>query len=439
MSQLLVKPASSIRGEILLPCDKSISHRAVFLSALSEGKTSIENFSASKDCLYTRKAFQSLGVDIVSKGKKIIIYGKGLRGLKPVDSEIFVGDSGTTMRLLCGVLAGQSFDTVLKAGKSLSQRPMKRVLEPLRQMGANIASLNKKKDEEFPPLVIKGSPLKGIKYTLKIPSAQVKSAILLAALLADGTTQIKEPIKSRDHTERMLSLYGANIKYTKDKITFFPVQKLKPPSHMFIPGDISSASFFIIAAALLKNSFLKINSVGLNPTRLGLVRVLKRMGADIKIKYILPDKKNNEPYGEVWVKSSSLKATYVSEEEIPSLIDELPILMVACSLAKGKSVVASVQELRVKETDRINSMITGLSLMGAKIYVKKRQKKQDMVIEGVNSLKGACVSSFGDHRTAMSLAVAGLNAKGETIIDDVDCVDKSFPNFLELFKKVVIT
>jgi 3-phosphoshikimate 1-carboxyvinyltransferase len=437
MKPFPIHPASLIKGQINLPSDKSISHRVVFISSIAEGRTKVENFSLSKDCLYTLKAFQRLKVKIIKEAKTLIIEGRGLKGLKSAGQPIFVGNSGTTLRLLCGILAGQDFTTVLKAGSSLSHRPMKRVTLPLKMMGACIESLNKKNDEEYPPLIIKGRKLSAIDYTLPVASAQVKSSILLAGLLAEGVTSVKEPIKTRDHTERLLYQFGADIRINKQKISIYPAEKLKSPGYILIPADLSSASFFLVAATLIKGSYLKINDVGLNPTRMGLIRVLKRMGAKIELKYKIPDKDFQEPSGDISVSSSSLKAVHVKKEEIPSLIDELPILMVACCFAEGKSIIESVQELRVKETDRINSMLDGLSRMGAKIYVEKKNQTENIIIEGRTYLKGAKLKAFGDHRTAMALVVAGLLAKGKSLLDDISCVSKSFPNFLETLKMVL--
>jgi len=437
MRPLRINPVHCLKGELVLPPDKSISHRAIFISSIAIGKTKIRNFSLSKDCLYSLKAFKELKVKITKEGKTLLVEGRGLRGLKPADGPIFVGDSGTTIRLLCGVLAGQNFNTTLKAGLSLSRRPMKRVIFPLRLMGACIESLNKKNDEEYPPLIIKGAKLSGIDYTLPVASAQVKSSILLAGLLAEGITSVKEPIKTRDHTERILYQFGVDIKRDKQKIFLKPPERLSSPGEILIPGDLSSASFFLVAATLIKGSYLKIKDIGLNPTRMGLIRVLKRMGAELELKYKIPDKDFQEPSGDISVSSSSLKAVQVKKEEIPSLIDELPILMVACCFAKGRSIIESVQELRVKETDRINSMVEGLSRMGARIYVERKNQVENIIIEGKTPLKGAKLKTFGDHRTAMALVIAGLLAEGKSLLDDISCVNKSFPNFLEILKEVL--
>jgi len=341
-----IKPARAIRGEIFLPGDKSIAHRSIIISAIAKGKTHIYNFPSSQDCLITIRAFKNLGVKIYKRGTSdsntcFCVEGKGFYSLKKSPLPIFVGESGTTFRLLLGVLAGQTFWTTLTAGKSLSHRPMKRITEPLRRMGATIrtqeAKIGKRKDaiEEYPPITIKGRNLHKLSYTMPVASAQVKSALLLAALHAKGTTKIFEPISTRDHTERMLKNFGANIR-VKDKIISLRGQKeLVSPGIINIPGDISSASFFIVATILLPNSHLVIKSVGLNSTRLGLIPILKRMGANIKIKPAEPLFFGDEPVGDIIIKSSSLRGTKVKTSEVPKLIDELPILMLAASFAQG--------------------------------------------------------------------------------------------------------
>jgi 3-phosphoshikimate 1-carboxyvinyltransferase len=340
---------------------------------------------------------------------------------------------------MLGVLAGQPFSTTLRAGKSLSMRPMKRVAEPLRMMGAKIETRHKRQGprlEEYPPITIRGGNLKAITYRLPVASAQVKSAILLAGLYAKGITKVIEPIKTRDHTEKMLRLFKADLKIGDRIISIKGNTQLKTPNSIELPGDISAASFFIVAACLIKNSNLIIRSLGLNPTRCGLIKVLKRMGAKIKIKAKKPSGKNWEPVGDLKISSSQLKGTVVKKQEIPSLIDELPILMVAAALTKGKTRIESVQELRVKETDRISSMIKGLTKMGARIRLSKKNRQEDIIITGVKQLKGAKLRSFADHRTAMSLIIASLTARSDGLIDDVSCVSKSFPNFLQILHKL---
>jgi 3-phosphoshikimate 1-carboxyvinyltransferase len=455
MIPLLVKPALRLQGEIVLLGDKSIAHRSVIISAISYGKTTIENFPNNKDCLSTVKALKKLGIKITQKNSKtsktcsaITILGKGLRSLSIPKAPIFVGDSGTTLRLLLGVLAGQNFKTKLRAGKSLSQRPMLRVTAPLRMMGADIAARHKPQDiprlrlgqakiEEYPPITIKGGNLKPITYKMPVASAQVKSAILLAGLYAEGKTKVIESIKTRDHTERILKLFKADIKLKQNTIVMKGNKELVSPARIYIPGDISSASFFIVLAAILPDSYIIIKDVSLNPSRTGIIRVLKRMGVDIRItSYQLPVT-SYEPAGDIIVKSSRLRGALVKKEEIPALIDELPILMVAACKASGITVFEGVSELRVKETDRIRSMCGNLKKMGADIRIFKENGQDKVVIKGVKELNGNRISSFGDHRTAMSMVVAGLVAGGETLIDDINCINKSFPVFFSFLKNLI--
>jgi len=471
MPSCRIKPAKSILGEILLPGDKSIAHRSIFISAIAKGKTHIYNFPKNQDCLITLSAFKKLGVSIFVSGLdsanlsiSLDVEGKGLYGLKKPRLPIFAGESGTTFRLLLGVLAGQPFSTTLTAGSRLSRRPMRRVIEPLTRMGAIIRAQSAKRKaqsaiEEYPPITIKGGVLHSISYRMPVASAQVKSALLLAGLYTKGTTRILEPIKTRDHTERLLKDFGADIKI-KDKIISLSGKKdLVSPGRIDIPGDISSAGFFIVAAILLPHSHLMIKSVGINPTRLGLIRVLIRMGANIKIKTKLPEhNKLEEMVGDIVIRSSSLTGTAIKASEVPQLIDELPILMLVASFAKGKTVIYGVEELRVKETDRIVSMETNLRKMGARIYVRTyrsgskphpssrqnivvkegwgKRLREKIIIEGTGQLKGARVNSFGDHRTAMSMVIAGLVAKGSTVVDEVGCIAKSFPDFLKVLRSV---
>ena len=460
MSPFLIKqPLRRVRGEVVLSGDKSIAHRLLIISSLAQGKTIIENLAFNDDNLSTIRALKSLGVRIskINKNKKfnsVIINGKGLNGLKRPCSPVYVGDSGTTMRLLSGLLAGQDFSVTLTAGPFLSKRPMLRVIKPLRLMGAAISAkrtprlrsgqeAQSEKREEYPPLTIRGSNLKGITYKMPVASAQVKSAILLAGLYAKDKTTVIEKIPTRDHTERMLRLFKAGIKLKQNKIVIGKCQRLISPKRIYIPGDISSASFFMVLGLISPDSQITIKKVSLNPGRLGMLRVLKRMGANIKIQKSLPAGRqakskiqNWEPAGDLVVKSSALKGTIVTKKEIPSLIDELPVLMVAASLAKGRTVLRGVDELRVKETDRIKSMCSNLRKIGAKIQLKKSKDSEDIIIEGVKVLNGARVKSFGDHRTAMSMVVAGLAAKGITRIDDISCISKSFPDFIKIIKQI---
>ncbi|MDD5044923.1 MAG: 3-phosphoshikimate 1-carboxyvinyltransferase [Candidatus Omnitrophica bacterium] len=438
-----VRHSGHLKGELKLSGDKSITHRAIIAGAISVGKTRINNPAVNLDSFHTTQAFRKLGIRIVQHSAKYItVFGNGLRGLRQAAGPVYVGDSGTTIRLLSGLLAGQAFDSTLTAGRSLSGRPMKRVIAPIRLMGGDISARHLKGSTElYPPLKIKGRALKGVVYKLPVASAQVKSAIILAALYAKNKTRIIEPIKTRDHTERMLKLFKADIKVSGKAITVKPAEELISPGSIVVPSDISSASFFIVAALLLPGSRIRIRSVSLNPTRTGFLRVLKRMGADITIYPSTLHPSFGEPRGDILVRSSRLKGTIVKKEEIPSLIDELPILMTAACFAQGKTRFIGVKELRVKETDRVNSLVANLKKMGAKIgVVRVRGKDETVLVHGSGALSGARVKSYGDHRTAMSLVVAGLAARGKTGIDDISCIEKSFPDFTRklrhLLKKV---
>ncbi|MBN1913686.1 MAG: 3-phosphoshikimate 1-carboxyvinyltransferase [Candidatus Omnitrophica bacterium] len=438
-SNFLIKPASRLKAAISLPGDKSIAQRAVILSAISSRKITIKNFPDNNDCHDAVRVFKKLGVSI-KKGKgSVIIKGAGLHGLKRPKTDIFTGESGTVFRLLTGLFCGQRFNVRLRAGDSLQKRPMLRVTAPLRLMGAKIRGRQNTRHgirEEYPPVAIEGARLKPVIYKIPVASAQVKSAILLAALYAKGRTVLIEPVKTRDHTERMLKLFKAGIKIMGNRISVEGKKPLIAPKELFVPGDISSASFFIALAAMIPHSRLVIKDVGLNPSRMGMVRVLKRMGADIIIRYRVSGIGYREPVGEIVVKSSALEGTVVRRKEIPSLIDELPVLMVAASFARGKSVFENVSELRVKETDRIASMVTNLKKMGVKISSFKKNGLENIIIEGRGRLIGCRLQSFGDHRTAMSMVIAGLVASGNSIIDEVSCINKSFPDFLGVINDI---
>ncbi len=433
MMHFVICRAKSLRGEVSLPGDKSIAHRSIILSSLSRGLTRIENFPFNEDSLATIDVFNSLGIKINCKRdeNKVAVLGCGLAGLSEPVAPIFIKESGTTFRLMLGVLAGQGFCSKLVAGPGLSKRPMLRVTAPLRKMGAQIKA-KKLKREEFPPITVKGAQLRAIKYKMPVASAQVKSAILLAALYADGVTEIDEIVKTRDHTERMLKLFGADIEVRQNKILLKGLRDLVSPGWLNVPGDISSAAFFMVLGSIVPHSRLLLHRVNLNPSRMGIFNVLKRMGANIKI--IGRSQENFEPVGDILVKSGFLKATVIKKNEIPSLIDELPILMVAAACAKGTSIFHGAGELRVKETDRIKSMRENLSKMGVKISVSS---SNSIKIKGIKELKGAKVKSFGDHRTAMSMIVAGLCAKGNTEVDDVGCIAKSFPEFIKILDNLI--
>lgn len=443
MRPFLIKGVSSgIRGEFSPAGDKSIAHRSIIAASLSRNSCLIRNFPQNQDCLSTVEVFRDLGVFIKQKGSNVVVSGKGLTGLTPPKSPIFISESGTTLRLVLGVLAGQCFKVKLVAGRSLSHRPMLRVNHPLRMMGAVIKGAGARGQgpgakEEYPPIVIQGGNLKGIAYKMPVASAQVKSAVLLAGLFAKGKTRVIEPIKTRDHTERMLKLFKAGIKVSANTVTIVPKKELVAPRSIYIPGDISSAAFFIVAASILPGSNITIKNVCLNPTRIGILKALKRMGANVKISGNSGSEAGFEPTGDIVVKAAKLNAATITAKEIPSLIDELPILMVAACFAKGRTIFEGVGELRVKETDRIRSMSDNLSKMGSDIKIVKHNKTESVIIRGVGSLCGASVKSFGDHRTAMSMVVAGLAASGTTKIDDTSCINKSFPGFLAALSKLL--
>ncbi|MFH0827923.1 MAG: 3-phosphoshikimate 1-carboxyvinyltransferase [Candidatus Omnitrophota bacterium] len=446
-----------VNGRVSLPGDKSIAHRLVILSCLSENSTTINNFPFNDDCVSTARAFKSLGVELTfdSSQSRLKIKGKGLNGLKKPRMPIFVGESGTTLRLLLGVLAGQDFQVKLTCAESLSQRPMLRVTLPLRKMGAEITCRKNNQGEEYLPITIQGGELFPITYKMRVASAQVKSAILLAGLYAKGLTQVIEPVKTRDHTERLLKAFGAEIKIQSGRVFVKGGKGLVSPKFISVPGDISSAAFFMVLAAITAGSRIILKNVSLNPSRMGVIRVLKRMGASIKVSSSQLPVARFEPMGDIEVRSGNLKGVIIKKEEIPSLIDELPVLMVAACCARGKSRFESVGELRVKETDRIKSMSENLKKMGADIQVTSYQlpvpssqspvpslqlpvaRREDIVIRPVDSLKGADVKSFGDHRTAMSMIVAGLSAQGITTIDDIRCISKSFPGFIKVLKSII--
>lgn len=419
---------------ITVPSDKSISHRAVMLASVSKGTTRIKNLLISEDIKRTIEAFQAMGVSIKKvKGKGWRVNGVGMAGLKKPSGQLYLGNSGTTMRLLPGILAGQDFEVILTGDKSLSARPMKRIAGPLIKMGATVKGEGRKvKGEVYPPLKIRGGKLKAIKYKSKIASAQVKSCILLAGLYADGITIVSEPEKSRDHTERMLAMFGCRVKGAGRRVSVDGPVELKSPGVVEIPGDISSAAFFIVAGCILPDIKIIIKNAGFNPTRTGILDILKKMGADIEVKGVGLRVKSEEPAGDIIVKSSKLKGVTISSKEVIRAIDEIPVIMVAACFAKGKTIIKGVKELRVKETDRVNSMVINLGKLGSDIRVKG----ETIIINGARLLHGAKVSSFGDHRTAMSMLVAGLGTKGKVIVTGLGCINKSFPSFIRLFEKL---
>ncbi|HDM38002.1 MAG TPA: 3-phosphoshikimate 1-carboxyvinyltransferase [Candidatus Omnitrophica bacterium] len=428
MENIIIREIKRLRGKIPLPADKSISHRSVIIGSISKGTTKVSNFLKSEDCLNTVEVFKLLGINIFfNKENQLIIESKGLRGLKQPEAALYFGNSGTGCRLTAGILAGQSFKSKITGDESLSKRPMRRITDPLRKMGAEISG---KDNANYLPLEIKGGRLKSIEYDLPIASAQVKSSILLAGLYARGRTCLIEPHKSRDHTERMLKSFGAKIEVEGLKVCIESQTELTARD-ISIPNDISAASFFMIAACIVGDSEIYLEGVGINPTRSAILQVLRKMGADIRI--IHKDLNSYEPIADIIVKSSRLKAIKIGEEMVPLLIDELPILMVAATQAQGRTLIENASELRVKETDRIESMVTNLKKLGANI----KSIGDDVIIEGPVKLKGAEVSSFSDHRTAMSMSIAGLIAEGKTQVDNIECIKTSFPDFHQVINKII--
>ncbi|MGN0334124.1 MAG: 3-phosphoshikimate 1-carboxyvinyltransferase [Lachnospiraceae bacterium] len=410
-----------LKGEVTIPGDKSISHRAVMFGAISEGLTEVTNFLQGADCLSTIDCFRRLGITIENTPEKILIHGKGLHGLSKSDSILNTGNSGTTTRLLCGILAGQNFETILTGDASIETRPMKRIIEPLSQMGADIVSL---KGNGCAPLKIAAAPLHGIHYHSKVASAQVKSAILLAGLYADSTTSVTEPSLSRNHSELMLRSFGAEIICEGHTATIHPEPDLYGQK-IIVPGDISSAAYFIAAGLIIPGSEILIRNVGINPTRNGMIRVCRQMGADITL--LNEREYGGEPTADILVRYSRLNAMTIEGDLIPTLIDELPIIAVMACFADGTTVIKDAAELKVKESDRIKVMTENLKRMGAHITATD----DGMIIDGGYPLHGATIDSHLDHRIAMSFAVAALAADGETEITDADCVKISYPAFYD--------
>ena len=415
-----IKRAPRIEAEITVPGDKSISHRSVILGALTNGVCVLRGFLPSDDCLRTVQAVRSLGIKIEHpEPDMLVVHGKK-RLLTAPAAEIDCGNSATTMRLLAGLLAGQNFDSVLVGGATLSARPMDRVILPLRKMGANIVAQG---PNETAPVKIHGVKLRGVRHDLLIPSAQVKSALLLAGLFAKGKTTVREPFASRNHTELMLNYFLVRtVREEDDAISIFSDQV--PESRDFrIPGDISSAAFWLVAAAAQPGGHLLVRDVGLNDTRTAVLGVLVRMGA--QVREAVDDVDQMEPSGTVEVTGAPLKGTVIQGKEIPQLIDELPVLAVAGALASGTTIIRQAQELRVKETDRIAAIAHNLRAMGVEVI----EQQDGLEIHGRGELKGARVASFGDHRIAMAFAIAGMFADGETVVQDVECVRESYPGF----------
>ena len=412
-------PASSLRGTVTVPGDKSISHRAVMFGALADGDTHITGFLMGEDCLSTISCFRKMGIGIDVSEQEVVVHGAGLHGLRAPDDLLYTGNSGTTTRLLCGILSGQPFCSTLNGDASIQKRPMGRIIQPLRQMGAHIDG----KDGNLCPLTIQPAALTGIRYELPVASAQLKSAILLAGLFAQGQTTVVEPAASRDHTERMLRGLGASVETDGNAITLTPPDTLHAMD-ISVPGDISSAAYFLVAGLILPDSDITICNVGINPTRTGILDALEAMGADIERQNVRGD---IEPVCDLRVRSSKLHGTTIGGDIIPRLIDELPVLAVAAAFAEGKTIIRDAQELKVKESNRIAAMTAELSRTGADVT----ETDDGMIICGGKPLHGAAFTSYADHRVAMSMAVCALACEGDSSIDDPDCVAISYPTFFQ--------
>lgn len=410
-----------LRGEVTVPGDKSISHRAVMFGALADGTTEVSNFLNGADCLSTIDCFRRLGISIEEQNGRVLIHGKGLHGLSKSASGLDTGNSGTTTRLISGILAGQNFETTLNGDASIQTRPMNRIIQPLTQMGADITSI---RGNGCAPLRIVGKPLKGIHYQSPVASAQVKSSILLAGLYADAPTSVTEPYLSRNHSEIMLNLFGGNVTSLGTTATIQPNPHLTG-QRVHVPGDISSAAYFLAAGLAVPDSEILIKHVGINPTRDGILRVFREMGGSITL--LNENQGNGEPTADLLVKAGSLHGITIGGSIIPTLIDEIPIIAVLACFAEGTTIIQDAQELKVKESNRIDVMVKNLSVMGAHIQATD----DGMIIEGGHPLHGAQIDSRLDHRIAMSFAIAALSADGETEILGADCVKISYPEFYE--------
>ena len=418
---------NSLKGEVSIPGDKSISHRAVMFGSLAEGTTEVTNFLQGADCLSTISCFRKLGIEIENTSQRILIHGKGLHGLTEPSDTLDTGNSGTTTRLISGILAGQRFTTILNGDASNQTRPMKRIITPLSIMGADITSL---KGNDCAPLRICGGQLHGIAYKSPVASAQVKSCVLLAGLYADAPTSVTEPVLSRNHTELMLAGFGAHVASSGTTATIEPEPDLNGMK-IEVPGDISSAAYFLAAGLMIPNSEILIKNVGINPTRDGILRVAKEMGGDITI---LNEKTSGgEPTCDLLVRSSSLKGVTIGGKIIPTLIDEIPMIAVMACFAEGITTIKDAQELKVKESNRIDTVVTNLKAMGAHIEATD----DGMIIEGGYPLHGAVIDSHLDHRIAMSFAIGALGADGETRIEGAECVKISYPEFYQTLEKLI--
>lgn len=426
MSDTYIGSPKGLRGEVTPPPDKSISHRAVMLASIAQGKSIVRNFLYAHDPVSTLNAMRSLGIQIDDNSRgEIIVQGKGLRGIQEPDDVIDCGNSGTTMRLISGILSGGSFFSVLTGDSSLRTRPMARVVEPLRLMGSRISG---RQSDRYAPLAINGSSLRAIDFKMPVASAQVKSCVMLAGLYAEGTTTVTEPLRSRDHTEAMLAAMGGSVSVDGLSVKVSGGRELSPLD-ITVPADFSSAAFFIAAALIIENSELMIKNVGINPTRTGFLKALSMMGAEVELlnRRIV----SGEPVADILCRTASgLRGAVIDKELMPSMIDEFPILCIVASQAEGVTEIRGASELRVKESDRIKAMAEGLMSMGVDV----QEHEDGLSIKGRAELKTGSIRSFADHRIAMSFSVAALASKGAVSIDDTGCVDISFPGFFDILK-----
>ena len=423
--QQRISPASAITGAITLPGDKSMSHRYAMISAIADGESRIHNYSTGADCHSTLGCVRALGVDVEIDGTEVLIKGRGLEGLRPPVNDLDAGNSGSTIRMLSGILAAQPFLTRIFGDESLSRRPMQRIMRPLAEMGAEIRA----REDKFPPLEITGTRLRPIHYTLPVPSAQVKTCVLFAGLFAEGQTSVSEPVASRDHTEIALREFGADLSVSQRRITLAGRSHLTG-RELVVPSDLSSAAFFIVAALLVPGSQLTIRGVGLNPTRSALLDLLTGMGAKILIPTL--ESRNGELIGDIVVQHSDLKGGTVEGALTAALIDEIPVLAVLGAATEEGLTVRDAGELRVKETDRIHTVVENLRRLG----VEAEEQSDGMVIPGRQKFRGATFDSFGDHRIAMAFAVAALRAEGESVIEGAEAASVSFPEFWSTLARI---
>lgn len=426
-------PITGLKGTVTVPGDKSISHRCIMFGSIAKGTTEIHNFLQGADCLATMNCFRTLGISIEERNQVIYVHGNGLHGLKAPSTILDVGNSGTTTRLIAGILAGQPFESKISGDESLNSRPMRRIIDPLTQMGAHISSILR---NNCAPLYITPAKLRGIHYESPVASAQIKSCLLLAGLYADGKTSVSEPTLSRNHTELMLQEFGADIRSTFDLNSTRATATIEPCQELFgqkihVPGDISSAAYFIAAGLLVPDSEILIKNVGINPTRAGLLKVCEDMGGDITL--LREHNEGGEPMADILVRTSNLHGITIEGDIIPTLIDEIPIIAVMAATAEGTTIIKDAAELKVKETDRIETITDNLSAMGANVT----PTSDGMIITGGKKLQGAHIHTLLDHRIAMAFSIAALIAEGNTKILDSQCIDVSYPTFYDTFDQLL--